>query len=145
MSATVANVCRISTSAVSFGTYDPIGANASAPLNASGGVAIACTQGAATTVGLDSGANASGSARRMRDGGLNLLTYELYKPPSADPGAACLYGSPAVWTNNPGGQFVPGSAPDRSVRNYSICAQVAAGQSLPAGSYADIVLATVNF
>ena len=52
VSATIANVCRVSTSAVSFGSYDPIGVNALVPLNASGAVAIACTKGSAATVGL---------------------------------------------------------------------------------------------
>jgi spore coat protein U-like protein len=145
VSATIANVCRVSTSAISFGGYDPIGANASAPLNASGAVSIACTKGAATTVGLGSGANADGSARRMKDGGSNLLTYELYKPPSAEPRAPCLYDSPAVWTNISGGLLAPGAAPDKNVRSYSICGQVFAGQSLPAGGYADTILVTVNF
>jgi spore coat protein U-like protein len=145
VSATIANVCRVSTSAVTFGAYDPIGANASAPLNASGAVAIACTKGAATTVGVGPGANAVSSVRRMSDGGANLLTYELYKPPSSDPGAPCLYGSPVVWTNIPGGLLAPGAAPDKNVRSYSICGQITGGQSLPAGGYADTVLVTVNF
>lgn len=145
VSATIPSVCRVSTSAVSFGSYDPIGVNALVPLNASGAVTIACTKGSTATVGLGPGANASGSARRMRDIGSNLLTYELYKPSSADPGAPCLYGSPVIWTNISGGLFVPGAAPGKNVRSYSICAQVAAGQSLPAGGYDDIVLVTVNF
>ncbi len=145
VSATIANVCRVSTSAVAFGVYDPIGANASTPLNASGAVAIACTRGTATTVGLGSGGNADGSVRRMSDGGSNLLSYQLYRPPSADPGAPCLYASPAVWTNVPGGLLAPGAAPNKDVRSYNICGQIFGGQSRPAGSYADAVLVTVNF
>ena len=79
VSANIANVCTISTSAVAFGAYDPIVTNASTALDASGAVTITCTKGASTTVGLGLGANAAGSVRKMKDSGSNLLTYELYQ------------------------------------------------------------------
>ena len=145
VSATVVNTCTVTATAVAFGDYDPLAANKSAPLNASGAVTIACTRGAAPFVGLSPGANGDGSARRMRGAGPALLTYELYKPSGTAPGAGCLYGSPAVWSESAGGLLAPGGVADRNPRAYRICGQVGAGQSPPAGGYTDTVVVTVNF
>jgi spore coat protein U-like protein len=41
--------------------------------------------------------------------------------------------------------FGPGMVTDGKPRAYTICAQVGAGQSPPAGPYTDSVLVTVNF
>ena len=145
VSANIANVCTITTGAVAFGAYDPIVTNASSPLNASGGVTITCTKGATTTVALGVGNNASGSVRKMKDAGTDLLTYELYQPPNTTPGSACSYASPTVWGTAGANLFTPAAAPDKNARTYNICGQVASGQDLPSGSYTDTVVATVNF
>jgi spore coat protein U domain-containing protein, fimbrial subunit CupE1/2/3/6 len=79
VSATVTNNCTISTAALAFGSYDPVVANASSNLDGTGTVVVACTKGATATIGLGLGGNASGSTRRMGDGGTNYLTYELYQ------------------------------------------------------------------
>src|SRR6266508_307681 len=65
VTASVAANCTISTSAVAFGAYDPVVANAATALNASGSVSIACTKGSAPNITMDLGANASGSQRNM--------------------------------------------------------------------------------
>ncbi len=145
ISASISNVCTISTGAVAFGAYDPIVTNAATPLNASGGVTITCTRGATSTVSLGLGNNATGSVRKMKDATTNLMTYELYQPPNTTPGSACTYASPTVWGTAGVNLFTPAAAPDKNARSYNICGQVASGQDLPAGSYADTVLATVNF
>src|SRR5438094_3768308 len=76
-SSSVANNCTISTAALAFGAYDPVVANASTNLDASGTVSIACTKGATATIDLDLGANATGSTRRLTDGAgtPSYLTY----------------------------------------------------------------------
>ncbi len=145
VSANIVNVCTISTGAVAFGAYDPIVANASTPLEGSGTVTITCTRGASTTVGLGLGSNASGSVRKMKDGGSNLMTYELYQPPNSTPASACSFSSPTVWGNSGAGLFTPAAAPDKNARTYNVCGQIASGQDLPFGSYTDTVVATVNF
>ena len=60
VTATVANNCSISTTALAFGSYDPVTTHASAPLDSTGTVVISCTKGAAATIGLNTGSNASG-------------------------------------------------------------------------------------
>src|SRR5512143_902396 len=45
VSATVTNNCTISTTALAFGSYDPVVANASTNLDGTGAVSVACTKG----------------------------------------------------------------------------------------------------
>lgn len=52
VSASIAANCTISTTAVAFGAYDPVVANAATALNATGGVTIGCTKGSAPTITL---------------------------------------------------------------------------------------------
>src|SRR5262245_838396 len=97
VSATVTNNCTISTGALAFGSYDPVVANASTNLDGTGTVSVACTKGTSATVGLGLGSNASGSTRRMGDGGGNFLTYELYQDS----------GHTTVWGNSGAGLLSP--------------------------------------
>lgn len=133
VTATVNNNCTISTAAVAFGSYDPVVANASANLDGSGTVTIACTKGSTTPIELDLGGNAAGSARRMVAGG-QYLTYELYQDAARG----------TVWGTGGSGQTPP-VAPNKNARNFTVYGRVTSGQDVPAGSYADAVTATVNF
>lgn len=135
VSATVAVNCTISTAALAFGSYDPVVAHASSPLDGTGTVTIACTKGSTETIGLGLGANASGSQRRLNDGGTNYLNYELYQES----------GHTTVWGNSGGGLLSPAAAPSKAARNFTVYGRVTSNQDVPAGSYSDTVVATVNF
>ena len=135
VSATVTNNCTISTAAVAFGSYDPVVAHASTDLDSTGTVTVACTKGSTATVGLGLGSNASGSTRRMSDGGTNYLDYELYQD----------NGRTTVWGNAGGSLYSPGAAPSKAARNFTVYGRVNSNQDVPAGSYNDTVVATVNF
>ena len=145
VSATVVPTCTVTTSAGAFGDYDPLAAKKSAALNASGTVAIACTRGAAPSVGLGTGVNGDGSARGMRGAGPGVVTYELFKPSSTAPGEGCLYGSPAVRSQSAGALLAPGAVEDRVPRAYRIPGQAGAGQSPSVGRYTETVVVTLNF
>ena len=134
VSATVTKNCTVSTSALAFGSYDPVVANASANLDGTGTVSVACTRGATANVGLGTGSNASGSARRLTDGSGNFLNYELY----SDSGRS------AVW-NAGAGTLSLTAAPSRASRDYTVYGRIAGNQDVPAGTYGDTVVATVNF
>lgn len=134
VSATVVNNCTISTTALAFGSYDPVVAHASTDLDGTGTVTVACTKGATSTIGLGLGSNASGSTRRMTDGS-NYLTYELYQDA----------GRTTVWGDAGAGLYSPGAAPSKAARNFTVYGRVASNQDIPAGSYNDTVVATVNF
>jgi spore coat protein U-like protein len=134
VTASVANNCTISTSTVAFGAYDPVVTNASSPLAGSGGVTIACTKSATATIGLGLGSNPNATTRRMANGS-NYLTYELYKES----------GHTNVWGNSGVDLYTPAAAPSFAPRTFTVYGEVAAGQDVPAGSYSDTVVATVNF
>ena len=140
VTASVSNNCTISTAALAFGAYDPIVTNASTALDGTGTVTIACTKGASTTIGLDTGThsgNASGTTRAMSDGAgsPSYLSYEIYQDSSRS----------TLWANSGGGLFTPAAAPSRAARSYTAYGRVPAGQDTPAGSFTDSVTATVNF
>lgn len=138
VSATVSANCTITTSAVAFGAYDPIVTHASTALTSTGTVTTTCTSGAAATVALGQGSNANtGSTdaapvRRMLSGS-NYLSYQLY----SDSGRANVWGNDTttdVAVTGTGGAV-----------NTTVYGSVAAGQNVPAGTYADTVVATVTF
>jgi len=138
VTAAVANNCTISSTAIGFGDYDPIVANASTPLDVAGTVVITCTKGAATTIGLNTGnnaANASGTTRAMKSGS-DYLSYEIYQEAART----------TVWGNSGTGLFTPPAAPSKNPRTFQTYGRVPAAQDVPAGaSYTDTVTATVNF
>jgi spore coat protein U-like protein len=135
VSATVTNNCTISTAAVAFGSYDPVVAHASTNLDGTGTVTVACTKGATATIGLGLGSNPLASVRRMKDATTNFLTFELYQDA----------GRTTVWGNAGAGLLSTGAAPSKTARNFTVYGRVASNQDIPAGSYNDTVVATVNF
>jgi spore coat protein U-like protein len=135
VSASVANNCTISTSPLAFGAYDPVVANASTNLDATGAVTVACTKGATATIGLGLGSNASGSTRRLTDGSTNFLAYEMYQDSSRS----------TIWGNSGAELLSPSAAPSKSTRDFTVYGRIPSNQDVPSGSYADTVTATVNF
>jgi len=150
VSATVSANCTLSTSALSFGRYESLQTNATIPLNATGTVSISCTKGSAPQITMDLGQNASGASRRMAlaagsPGAADRLYYELYQPPDATAGTECRFPGNVAWGSSLTQAFVPSPPLSRTPRTYSICGTIPAGQGVSMGSYADIVVATVNF
>jgi spore coat protein U domain-containing protein, fimbrial subunit CupE1/2/3/6 len=139
--ATVNATCTISTTALNFGTYDPVTANAATAKTGTGTVAVACTKGSAPTIGLGNGGNWTGATRQMANGA-ERLSYSLYLPPDNLAGTAC--GALTVlWE---GATVLTPTAPaNKNARSYNVCGSVPAGQDVAVGSYSDTVVATVNF
>jgi spore coat protein U-like protein len=138
VSVVVGNNCTISTTAVTFPSYDPIGTHASTPDDSSAGaVTVTCTRGTTASIGLGLGLNATGSQRRMEDtsSSTNYLNYELYQNT----------GRTTVWGNASGSWFTPPAAPDKNPRTFPVYGRIPAGQDIPAATYNDTVVATVNF
>jgi spore coat protein U domain-containing protein, fimbrial subunit CupE1/2/3/6 len=149
ISAAVAANCAISTTALSFGRYEPLQSNAATALNASGTVGIACTKGTAPRITLDLGRNPSAGKRYMALVGSGSATqngtlyYEIYQPPDPAPGTACSFPGASLWAAGDG--FAPGPATGHGARTYSVCGTIPPGQFAVMGAYADTVVATVNF
>ena len=149
ISARVDANCTLSTAGVTFGAYDPVVTNAVAALNATGGsVTIACTKGSVPKVSLGLGSHFSGTTRRMLGGtSTDFLTYELYQPPNATSGTACSYPPTApVWGTAGVNVFSATSPISPAPSTYNVCGTIAGGQNVGVDlSYADSILATVNF
>jgi len=135
ISANVRKNCLISTTAVAYGAYDPVAANATAPLDATGTVVLTCTKGTTASIGLDGGANAQGPTRRMANGTASFLTYELYQDNAHT----------VIWTNAGSGMLTIPSAPSKEPRSFTVYGRVAGAQDVPVGNFTDSVVATVNF
>jgi len=141
--------CTITTNALNFGAFDPIGAQQTNNLDVgTNQISIACVQGSAPTIGFNLGSNPSGSTRRMLRTTLpaDYLNYELYQPPGNNPNTTCTFGgSLAVWGNSGSNLFTPAAPPSKASRSFYICARVPSGQDPSVGTYNDTVTATVNF
>lgn len=139
VSASVSANCTISTSAVAFGAYDPVSANAASALNGTGGVTVTCTNGSSAAITLGQGANANAGStdavpdRRMIDGSSNHLSYSLWQDSART----------VVWGNTAGTGV--GHSGDGTATNVTIYGKIPAAQNVPAGSYGDTVVATVTF
>lgn len=132
VSATVTTTCTITTSPVAFTPYDPV---AAAPVDAAGGVTVTCTNGSPWWIGLDAGSGGAvaGVSRSMSQSA-NRLGYELYTDSTRL----------TVWGNTqPTGFGAVGTGAAQATPVYG---RIAGGQTaVPAGVYADSVVATVNF
>jgi spore coat protein U-like protein len=134
VTASVANKCTITTSAVSFGAYDPVVTHASTPLDGTGSVIVACTKGASgTRIDLGQGSHYS-SARRMQ-AGTEFLTYELYQES----------GRTTVWGSGASNGLALSAAPSSAPRTFDVYGRIPAAQDVAVGSYTDSVVATINF
>ena len=67
VSASIAANCAITTTALSFGRYESLQANATAALNAAGTVSIACTKGTAPKITMDLGQNPNAGKREKAE------------------------------------------------------------------------------
>jgi spore coat protein U-like protein len=138
VSASVGDSCTIGASNLDFGTYDPIVTNATTAKTGTSTVTITCTKGALAKIGLDKGVRSN----RTMINGSSTLNYELYKSDAAT-GTTC---TTTAWGNTAGTDTLdPAAAPSKAARDFKVCGQIAAGQDVPSGSYADTVAATVNF
>ena len=148
VSATVSQTCSISTTtALAFGTYDPIGTNATDSLNATGQVSVACAKGASSlTIGMGDGTHVVGTQRQMQGTtATDILTYNIYQPPSNVAGVACSFPGTTAWTTTGTGLLSLINAPSKAARLYNVCGTIPGGQDATTGAYTDSVVATLNF
>lgn len=134
VSAIVGKNCSITTTPVNFGSYDPVVAHASSPLDGTGSLTVTCTRGAGSRIDLGLGSHPSGATRRMQ-GGSSFLAYELYQNA----------GRTIAWRAGAAAGQTIAVAPNKNPRTFTVYGRVPAGQDVEAASYNDMVLATVNF
>ncbi len=134
VTATVIANCTISATPIAFGNYDPVLANLTTDLDATGTVTVRCSNGTSANIGLDPGSNADGTTRRMVSGG-EYLTYEIYSNS----------GRTTVWGNAAGSwvAHTPTGPPNQTT--YTTYGRVPQAQEVSPNTYSDTVTATVNY
>ena len=135
VSTSVSAVCSLYSATLNFGSYDPIGLNASASLDGATTFQISCTKGLNVVITMNGGQNSSHAqqtTRAMSDGSGNYLGYELYTNP----------GRSNVWTSTNSVNFVSTSY---AMRTQTVYGRVPGSQNKPAGNYSDVVTITATF
>ena len=134
---TIKNSCHVkSTEDVVFGTRQAIGGK----VDATGSVSVQCTKGAVYDVALDEGVNSTdGVARQMKHAtGTDTIAYQLFQDSA--------YAN--VWGQTDDVDTVGGTGTgfgDVSFdRQHVIYAQATIIGDEPAGTYSDVVIATVT-
>jgi len=138
ISATVVASCSITALPVAFGNYDALSVT---PKDATGSVDVTCSVGSLPKIwlgqGLHAGAGSTAAVpvRRMINGATNFLSYQLYQE--------------ALHTNVWGATDAssPAALPALGITavTSTIYGRVPINQTSATGTYADTVVATVNF
>lgn len=104
-------------------------------------VSVTCTSGSPYSIGMDNGANVSGSQRRMKSGS-NFLNYNLYVD-SGYSNAWITTGSPSGCTPTGSCYLGTGSGSPQSVSIYGRVPSM--GTAPPTGTYTDTVTMTITY
>ena len=147
VSTTITAKCTISTTAVAFGDYDPITGN---DVTTNGTVVVGCTKASTGLwVGLGEGAHyASGTRNLNGAASSDKLAYSLMQPTSNDAGSSSVcpaFGAGTPWANDASTALNLSSPTSYATRTYKVCGQLAKAQDKSVDTYADTVVATINF
>ena len=133
---TITSVCDIHTVAatnVNFGSVASTATN----VDQQGQLTVNCTPGTAYTIGLDNGQNGTDVNSRKMASGANLVPYQLYR--AAARGAGDVWGS----TTGATGNVLAGTGTGAAV-NVPVYGRTPSA-NFPAGTYNDVVTATVTY
>lgn len=133
---TITAACDISTTAptdVNFGTQPSTATN----VDNQGALNVNCTPSAPYTIALDNGQNGTDVNSRKMSSGTALVPYQLYR--SATRTAADVWGS----TTGTGGNVYAASGTG-TVQTVPVYGRVPS-TNFPAGSYADVITATITY
>ena len=130
VSATVQATCLISATPMAFGTYTGVVANSTSA------VTVTCTNTTTYNVGLNPGlaSGATVTTRQMAGPASALLNYALFSDSSRT----------VNWGQTVGTDTVAGTG-NGAGQNITVYGQVAAGQYVAPGAYADTITATVTY
>jgi spore coat protein U-like protein len=130
VTATVQATCLVSATPMAFGTYTGTQATSSST------VSVTCTNTTPYNVGLNAGGatGATVSSRSMSGPGSALLVYSLFSDSART----------ANWGQTIGTDTVTGTG-NGSAQALTVYGQVAAGQYVAPGAYADTITATVTY
>jgi spore coat protein U-like protein len=133
---TITAACDISTTAptdVNFGSQPSTATN----VDNQGALNVNCTPSAPYTIALDNGQNGTDVNSRKMSNGTSLVPYQLYR--AASRSAADVWGS----TTGGSGNVLAGTG-SGSVQTLPVYGRVPS-TNFPAGSYADVITATITY
>lgn len=133
VTASVSNACRITLATdLDFGTVGSLSANR----DQTSTVQVRCPNGTSWRLGLNDGANASGTLRRMRSGAGNYVRYELYRDA----------GRTQRWGNTLGSDTTNGTGlGEASAVSQTVFGRVPVQGAVASGSYTDTVTVTLTY
>lgn len=133
---TITAACDIATTAptdVNFGSQPSTATN----VDNQGALNVNCTPSAPYTISLDNGQNGTDANSRKMSSGTALVPYQLYRAASRTP--ADVWGS----TTGAGGNVFAGTGTG-TVQNLPVFGRVPSA-NFPAGSYNDVITATITY
>ena len=125
--------CSITTTGVSFGTYDVFNAS---PVDSTGSVRYQCSGSTGTfTISLSTGSSGTFQPRRMVSGA-EKLNYNLY----LDAARTSIWGDASAGTS----WFMESGASGKPV-TLTVFGRIPPGQDVAAGTYSDTIIVTIQF
>jgi len=125
----VLGTCSISTTDLAFGTYTD------AVLDGSATVTVNCTNSTNYTVSLSAGQNLSGGTRRLAGPLASYLTYQLYQDSART----------TAWADGTALGAKKSGVANGAAQALPVYGRIPANQNVRVGSYADVVVATVEY
>jgi spore coat protein U-like protein len=134
-----AQSCTVSSAGVAFGSYNPLGANGTAPLDAASTINFLCNRRLAVVVTLSAGQYGTFAMRQMARSGMtgDRLRYNLY----LDAPRTVIWGDRSLGA----GHYYTGTARRNRTISVPLYGRVPAGQDAAAGSYTDQVVITIEY
>jgi spore coat protein U-like protein len=134
--------CTINAASLNFGSNAGT-TLVSTDITANTTVSVTCTSGSPYAIGMDNGANVSGSQRRMKSGS-NFLNYNLYVDSlMTNPWTTATAGPPPACTTANSCFLGTGSGSPQSVSIYGKVPSI--GTAPPTGTYTDTVTMTITY
>jgi spore coat protein U-like protein len=135
VTATVVANCRLVVPPLSFGTYDPLAANAAQPADAAVDVTINCTRNTVASLSFDLGIHSlTGGDRAMGGPSTSTLRYQIYRDAARS----------LVWSQGSHGLRITAhgvGVPDQ----FTVFGRIPPSQDVDPGAYSDVLTATVDF
>jgi spore coat protein U-like protein len=134
VSATVVDSCSVSATALSFGNYNPLSANA---VDTSGTVTALCTISTAFAISLNEGLGpgASVSSRKLSLGDGVAIDYAIYSDPSLT----------TVWGDGTNGTSVQTGVGNGAGQDFSLYGRLPGAQLAAVGVYSDTITVTISY
>jgi spore coat protein U-like protein len=125
--------CTISTTPVSFGSYDVF---ASTPTDTTGTVSFTCNGNADVTITLSKGGSSTFNPRTL-NGGADTLNYNLFRDAART----------TIWGDGTGSTatYTLLNTPNNTAQNLTIYGRIPAAQDVRAGTYTDSVTVNIDF